>query len=351
MALADKDKMKTPFLAHQNMPDGSGLTDEHVQRLAAWRRPRDSNGCFTVQPRSQQPTFPSCHRAEPLHVRFYPGVKPFARLFFQVGTGATIADPKWEALHFAPLAELGLAVVAYDPHAHGHSVGEPHGVIGSAEVLVRDLVSLASNYRTGLPEVDELPFFLAGESLGGVVAMLAGLELQAGGSCSNARFAGVIAQSVALQPTGLPPQPLLHALRRLCCGCCRPDKPLPLKRMPPNNLSPHSEDHEFFPISETKGAFHPISWTTLFSVADAAEALRRSIARINFPFLLLHDRQDPICASKGVDRLMQDSATPTGNKHAVMLEGHAAHIVLLAYPGPVLRTVLSWTRQTLKSSS
>lgn len=351
MTSADTETLAAPLFAQQAAPDSSGLTDEHLQRLAAWRRPRDSGGRFAVQPRSRQPTFPSCQDAEPLHVRFYPGVKPFARLFFHLGTGATIADPKWEALHFAPLAELGLAVVAYDPHAHGHSGGDPHGVIGSAEVLVRDLVSLASDYSTGLPEVDELPFFLAGESLGGAVAMLAGLELQAGGPRFNARFAGVIAQSVALQPTGLPPQPLLRALRRLCCGCCRPDKPIPIKRMPPNALSPHDEDHEFFPFSETAGAFHPISWTTLFSVADAAEALRRSISRINFPFLLLHDRQDPICSSKGVERLLQESATPVGNKQALMLEGHAAHIVLLAYPGPVLRSMLSWARQTLNSSS
>mmetsp|Transcript_13462 Transcript_13462/g.26438 ORF Transcript_13462/g.26438 Transcript_13462/m.26438 type:complete len:352 (-) Transcript_13462:157-1212(-) len=351
MAVADSEKMNTQCLAQQVVPDCSGLTDEHVQRLTAWQRPRDSNGRFIVQPRSQQPTFPSCHRAEPLHVRLYPAIKPFARLFFHVGTGATIADPKWEALHFAPLAELGLAVVSYDPHAHGHSAGEPHGVIGSAEVLVRDFVSLASNYSTGLPEVDELPFFLAGESLGGVVSMLAGLELQAGGSCVNARFAGVIAQSVAVQPTGLPPRPLLRALRRLCCGCCRPDKPLPIKGMSLSALSPHSEDHEFFPFSKTVGAFHPISWTTVFSVSDAVEALRRNISRINFPFLLLHDRHDPICSSKGVERLLRDSATPTGNKQAVMLEGHAAHIVLLAYPGPVLRSILSWSRQTLNSSS
>merc|ERR1712032_1408982 len=104
--------------------------------------------------------------------------------------------------------------------------------------------------------------------------------------------------------------------RRLCCGCCRPDKPLPIKGMSLSALSPHSEDHEFFPFSKTVGAFHPISWTTVFSVSDAVEALRRNISRINFPFLLL-----------------RDSATPTGNKQAVMLEGHAAHIVLLAYPG------------------
>jgi len=76
----DTEKRTTLFLAGQALTDCRGLSEQNLQG-PAWQRPRDSNECFVAQPRSQQPTFPICHRAAPLRLRFFPGVKSFARLF------------------------------------------------------------------------------------------------------------------------------------------------------------------------------------------------------------------------------------------------------------------------------
>ena len=49
----------------------------------------------------------------------------------------------------------------------------------SHKLLVDDFVSVASGYSTGDAGVDALPFFVSGESMGGLLALLAGIELAA----------------------------------------------------------------------------------------------------------------------------------------------------------------------------
>ena len=75
-----------------------------------------------------------------MHLRVYlpPTGEAYARLFFVVGVGATLGDPKHEAVLFKVLAAHGLAVIAHDHYAHGFSgdVASMHAVSVYRELLV-----------------------------------------------------------------------------------------------------------------------------------------------------------------------------------------------------------------------
>jgi len=380
------------------------LTTAEAEALTSYCRPRGADGDFVPNPPGNAPGHPSTARdGSELSVRVYlppAGVKPYARLFFVVGAGATLGDPKHEAVLFQPLAAHGLVVIAHDHYGHGASAGEPRGAVTSFELLVADLVSVATTYSTSDRLVDALPFFVSGESLGGLVSLLAGLAITdsksqqsepfpVGGAPAGAgaRFAGVVTLSPALDSLATDvPSWLVSGL--YCVTGRNPATKLPEdKKADLSVLSPHAEDQSFFRWAPQHGVFYTICFGTLRAIIGASHALRRALPRITFPFVLIQDPNEQVVHPTGMSTILDLSATPVERKRRVEVtaddaSAHAAskaaaddsgsppagapevkevsswrrarpkkqgaHIPLLAYPVQVVNSVLEWTHAEVR---
>ncbi|MCB1842009.1 MAG: lysophospholipase, partial [Halioglobus sp.] len=177
----------------------------------------------------------------------------------------------------------GFTVAAIDHSGHGRSQGRP-GYVESFNVFVDDLAAFHRHVTAGHAQ---LPQFIVGHSLGGLIAAHYLLRQQA--SFSGAIFSGPL---VSVEPApGLLQQAIIRLLARAVprLGILQID-PQGVSR-DPNVVAAYTAD----PL-----VFHGrMSARQLREMFDAMARLRREVDRITLPLLVLHGEQDQLAAPAG----------------------------------------------------
>ncbi|HEX2674006.1 MAG TPA: alpha/beta hydrolase [Polyangiaceae bacterium] len=172
------------------------------------------------------------------------------------------------------LVQAGVAVYALDLRGHGKSDGERFWVDEFSD-YVADLEQLVRLVRDRQPNA---PLFLLGHSVGGVVASLFALEYPS-------QLAGLITESFAFE---LPPPSIALALMKGLDHVAPRAKVLALKdedfsRDPAVVASMKADPL----ITQSPGPTH-----TLAEMIRAGEKLRKNLAVISTPVLVLHGTAD-----------------------------------------------------------
>lgn len=191
-------------------------------------------------------------------------------------------------------AARGCAVYAYDQRGHGRSDGERCHVRRFGEYL-DDLETVLTRVRNAHPE---LPIFLLGHSMGGLV--VAAFLAERGPA-----VAGAVTTGAALAISARLAGPRLLAAR-LARGL------LPRLRVPigidPGGLSRDAEVVRAYvedPLVERR--------VSVSLAVELARASRRTLdlgSRIGVPMLLLHGEEDPVCSPLGTAGLQATLLVP-----------------------------------------
>jgi alpha-beta hydrolase superfamily lysophospholipase len=195
------------------------------------------------------------------------------------------------------LAERGCAVHAYDHRGHGRS-GGVRGHTRRFEELLDDLEIALARTREESPE---LPVFVVGHSMGGlVVAAFAAFR--------DPKVAGVVTSGAALAVADLPSRAQLSLLRLAAriAPRLRMDRPIATDAL--------SRDPEVGRAYAEDPAV--LRQMTLGMGAGFLSAVGRTLAaaeRVRVPMLLLHGGDDPLCLPEGSRRFFEGVSAAGGD--------------------------------------
>lgn len=203
---------------------------------------------------------------------------------------------RYEAMG-AWLAERGCAVHAYDQQGHGRSDG--------ARGFARDFCDLLDDLDAMLDaakaEQPELPAFVVGHSMGGLVAAAWAVERGEGAT-------GVVTSGAALSLGAVMSRTRLLLLRTFRRVMPRQTIPQPIAA---DALSRDPEVGRAYAADPL--VFQRI---TLSLAAEMFDAATRTLARageVRLPMLLLHGEDDPLCAVQG-SRVFFEQLTTSGSE-------------------------------------
>jgi len=277
-------------------------------------------------------------RQQKLHIRnFIPSDanKIDAVIFWLHGIYAHVNGPRRQKLGELMISK-GIALMAFDQAGHGYSEGE-RGYIEDHTFLVDDAlcyIDLVYSTKTNkdcslglspelLERFQQVPFFVAGESMGGGLAVLVCLELQKRSKrpplpWENApmpKFQGALLSAPALVGN-LPPAPIVWLLQNTCLHCC------PMATIPkwletvhkPELLWKREEDRL---MVEADGIDKPggLGWgrtmrlRTGFSMITMCNTLQSVVGEIEYPFFIVHDPDDGIVKFSGSLLMLHRSKT------------------------------------------
>eukprot|EP00638_Chattonella_subsalsa_P009736 CAMPEP_0117751994 /NCGR_PEP_ID=MMETSP0947-20121206/11332_1 /TAXON_ID=44440 /ORGANISM="Chattonella subsalsa, Strain CCMP2191" /LENGTH=339 /DNA_ID=CAMNT_0005570533 /DNA_START=1 /DNA_END=1017 /DNA_ORIENTATION=- len=228
----------------------------------------------------------------------------------------------------AEMAKRGVAWLAYDQIGHGYSEGD-RALVEDHNFLVDDairFVDLTIGSRQGrgmhlglssefLARFREIPFFIAGESMGGAIAVITCIELQRQmNTTPMPNFAGALLVAPAIEGS-LPPAPIVFLLEHCCLRCC------PKSTVPdwietvykPDLVWIHEEDKKRVEAdSFDKGGLGWGNNTRLrsgFSLIQMLKECQSILDEVAFPFYIIHDPDDGIVPFTGSKSLQERSAT------------------------------------------
>ena len=195
------------------------------------------------------------------------------------------------------LAARGCAVHAYDHRGHGRS-GGARGHARSFEELLDDLELALARARAESPE---LPLFMMGHSMGGlVVAAFAAFR--------DPQVAGVATSGAALAVSELPSRAQLFALRLLArvAPRLRMDRPIATDAL--------SRDPEVGrAYAEDPAVLRQMTLAMGAGFLSAVGRTRAAAERVRVPMLLLHGGDDPLCLPEGSERFYERVSAPGGD--------------------------------------
>uniref|UniRef100_A0A7S2UYB6 Serine aminopeptidase S33 domain-containing protein n=1 Tax=Fibrocapsa japonica TaxID=94617 RepID=A0A7S2UYB6_9STRA len=298
------------------------------------------------------------NRNQKIHVRHYLPESPNkvrGVVLWIHGYGGHINDPKGTTLGES-MSKKGLAIITMDLHGHGYSEGERayledwnHFVDDELQFL--EMVCLPPGSRAcknkegsssdedppttttaasqldsgenlGIPadfleklQSPEIPFFLAGESLGGGLAVLMATQMS-GHAHLASRFKGfaVIAPAVVGKP---PPYPVVWLLQHLVL-------PFFPKTLVPQMIEPVNDPNLLWKSPEIikrnteqdtwgqPGALawgHNMRFATGFSLIRMTEHIRSILPEVTCPFYIVHDPDDGVCEFSGSQMLFDLAKT------------------------------------------
>lgn len=192
------------------------------------------------------------------------------------------------------LNDRGYAVYAHDHRGHGRSDG-PRGVIDRFDDYVADLRLLVQHARTHHPD---LPLFLLGHSMGGLIATRYALAYQG-------QVNGLMLSAPALLVgEGVPgwKKRLLLLLGRIA----------PNRRLPPSLPGTLSRDptiDEQF-LSDPLCHIEPTRVGFARAIYLAAEATRPRGRELTVPLLLMHGTADTLTSPRGSEEFFRAVASP-----------------------------------------
>ena len=202
---------------------------------------------------------------------------------------------RYEAMG-AWLAERGCAVHAYDQQGHGRSDGI-RGFARDFSELLDDLDAVLDAAKAAHPE---LPAFVVGHSMGGLVAAAWAVERGEGA-------AGVVTSGAALSLGAVVSRTRLLMLRTL--RRVRPRQTIP-QPIAPEALSRDPEVGRAYAADPL--VFQRITLSLAAEMFDAASRTLASAGQVRLPMLLLHGEDDPLCAPQG-SRTFFEQLTTSGS--------------------------------------
>lgn len=304
---------------------------------------------------------------------FWPeNAKPSAVLIFLHGYASHINRPIHRFLS-SSLNDSSIGYITLDFHAHGYSDGV-RGLVSSVDDLIDDVLSLLAALHDGSKEspnhklthdivdIQSIPFYLMGHSMGGGTSLLVSNLLSKAGakqswtiqSHSSSHFEniskvfrGCILVCPLIQIVEL------HVAVRFLLGNVLATL-FPQVCMPGDDNTGNSKvwvhqsyiDYvvrDGFPANE-KG----LSWggsirfgtaNTMLAVSDRVVA---TIPEADFPFLILHDPEDKVVRFEGSERLFREA--PSVDKTMVVMEG-ALHDPIANQLSAVASRVIAFVKQ------
>lgn len=249
--------------------------------------------------------------------------------------------------------ENGLAYVCIDFSGHGHSEGVK-GLVGGIENLLDDVLSLLRYlYSSLLPcdkncnkfrlkrHVEDVPFFLMGQSMGGATALEFGYVLSNGLkgippiSTKQRSMASLFRGCLLVAPAieiALPPPIIVTLLDLLVVpffGTCEIPEVILSRDSKQNNAKlwinksfidyVTRDTYPANPEGLTYGG--PVKFQTGSTLIKLARKLKAIIHKVNFPFLVFHDPKEKVVLVGGSVRLYEESTTSEENKKIVLIEG------------------------------
>jgi acylglycerol lipase len=197
------------------------------------------------------------------------------------------------------LAARGCAVHAYDHRGHGRSAGA-RGHARRFDELLDDLEIALSRAREETPE---LPLFLVGHSMGGLVVAAFAAE-------RAPEVAGVVTSGAALAVADAPSRVKLILLRLIArvAPRLRMDRPIAgdaLSRDPEVGRAYCEDPAVLRQITLGMGA----------GFLSAVGRTRVASGRVRVPMLLLHGGDDPLCLPEGSRLFFEGLSVPTSDFH------------------------------------
>ncbi len=227
----------------------------------------------------------------------------------------------------AQMNSAGYAVCALDLPGHGKSAGEP-GYIASFDHYVDAVLALRARLGQQYPQ---LPVFLLGHSMGGLVSALAVVQQQS-------LFAGLILSAAAIEMPSPPPALQVFAVRLL------------------SKLLPHVGVMQLSPAQVSRDAAvvqdyidDPLNHTGKLSARLVAELfanmqrLKEQAPGLTLPLLVLHGSADAMTAVAGSRQLQQ--LAQSADKTLTVYDGLYHEIFNEPEGSEIVAEVVSWLRQ------
>lgn len=242
----------------------------------------------------------------------------------------------------------GWGYFTMDAQGHGFSEGLPF-YIPSHQSCVEDACAYVQEVRRRFPNT---PWFVAGESWGGNIALMVGLALQEGPEADREGYQGNLLVAPAIIGD-LPPCPVVFTLRYLLAPCCPTWTPFFMPQ--PVSAERIWRDDEIRAAAtgpeELGNKGNPFRLGTAVSLLWAIETMQRRCSDITFPFAIAHGSEDAAVPLEGSQLAIQDSKTEQKDKELRVFEG--AYHDLLGDPdtGKVVDFLFGWAEGRLKMAS
>ncbi|CAM9968109.1 unnamed protein product [Ectocarpus sp. 6 AP-2014] len=360
------NEMKSLAVSYMGVPLHflASLVWAAVSRLLTMFRPREQTGAGfnkPVSPAPQQPlvrlnNLPQSEeyfineRGRVIHFRSYlpqSADEIKAVVLFSHGYGAHCNSPRKHQMGMS-MPEKGLCMYQMDLEGHGYSGGERayiedynHWVDDYRQLLElvagdridtsRGGPSRAGDEAAGVvPHVltataaqrkrlQEVPIFVAGESLGGALSILLGLSLHESNHPLLPRFKGQVLLAPAIKGNP-PPAMLVAALRHLVVPL------VPRWQIPSCLESVNRPEMCVLEVDERRHANHDVlgypgglGWggnmrfRTGLNLIDLTAEVSRRLEHVKFPFLIMHDPEDSIVRFDSSKELTYRASTPHGS--------------------------------------
>lgn len=225
----------------------------------------------------------------------------------------------------------GIAVVAYDTVCTGYSDLEPDAQPGcfhidSIDCWVEDIFAAAVWARERTKASNHTPFFLLGESLGGVQVLAAALDMKAQAQ-HDVKLSGVIALGALIEPApGFLPSRAIIKMLSLFSPC------FPQLKLPAPKVSPNFDDafgsREWALTARADPMVQIIPKPTLaaaLSMINGAERIESRAKTLDLPLLAIHSVND----SRAVFAAVQKVVDRVGSKaECLWIEDTTGHQLL-----------------------
>lgn len=219
----------------------------------------------------------------------------------------------------------GYIFVAHDHASFGRSKGEKNlrGHVSNFNVWVYDCLDII-NYILSIYK--NLPFFIHGVSMGGLIAIKTSHYIYSNKLYSDL-YKGSIFQAPAIIPSSLP-HPIMILLFRFIahtCGKCFWDKQIVPR--------PDDDDAKYecwsLPVCEN-GIYERIDTDPLkydegmrlsiaFAIKNTAEQLLKETHLHQYPYLILHGTEDGVIDISGTKQFYQSTGTLNSNKKMIII--------------------------------
>lgn len=292
------------------------------------------------------------------------------------GMNSHVNGGNWAGEFFPRVANEGFALFTVDIMGHGYSEGtralidDWHDVFADLEALTEAIFNMGDEppgeeeFNAGVPpevlqRLRQLPLFLHGLSMGGMICLHLGLRLQRHPRIQRI-FRGVVFGSPALE-VPMPPEAVSCLLRNFVVPCfSRYSMPAFLSSSSKVQYS-HSyllsdpkqkmfaememrDDPERFP-GVGLGWPRNMRWGTAGAFSKIFSTMDKDMTEVTFPFVVIHDPEDNVCLIEGSEKLMERS--PSADKKLCRMETGGFHVITFVDQERYVGHQASWMKQHL----
>ncbi|CAJ1458179.1 unnamed protein product [Effrenium voratum] len=288
-------------------------------------------------------------RGQKLHLRYAEPTQLDGVMVLIHSYGRHVNSPVfWQkSINFAE--QLNVAIFSFDMTGHGYSEGE-HGQIDDFDDLAQDVAHFCDllctateasgdGYNLCSPELlqrlKHKKIVVAGESMGGAVALLASLRF----GPASPYVGGLLLLAPSLMNISAPcflGQGLNALLKRTPSARQLPIPAMFLPKITGSKVFSDEMDIESFNSDDNLGFQSSMNAATAAAFVRMFEDLPAKMPEVGLPLLILHDPEDKICPPQGSEMLMDLCASE--DKCFVPVPGgrHAPHVNEYAFCLPLM---------------